>query len=73
MLSAVWQTCSKTTLAAVAPGIAEALVATAVGLLRRFQRSWPITAIRMISIVAIRFETFIEEFRIFCNVSLVEI
>jgi biopolymer transport protein TolQ len=39
------------TLAAVAPGIAEALIATAIGLFARFRRCWRTTIIRMTLIV----------------------
>ena len=63
MRSAGSRTCAQATLAAVAPGIAEALVATAIGLFaaipavvayNRFARD--------IDRLAIRFETFMEEF-----------
>ena len=61
--SALWATSAGHAGAHVAPGIAEALVATAIGLLRRFRRWLPTTALPATSTGCPgRFDTFVEEF-----------
>ena len=58
---------SATALSTVAPGIAEALIATAIGLLPPFRQWWRITALPDTDRFATRFDTFGEGFPTSCN------